>query len=215
MLKLMTGGAKQRILLCILLTSSVCPTVIADALSGETGIRDGYFFAEEIGWRMPVPEGWEVMGAEKIEALQDRGQEALSETLGAEIDPQGLKQLLNLQKAEPNNFQSTIEPFAENYEGEWHDNNAALRELLIDTYTNAGLGVEVSDTVQEVIGGVTFEYMEFRLLAPDGSELLRQAMYSSLINGFDFGASASYNDAELGAELLRAWKASTFTGVQE
>ena len=50
-------------------------------------------------------------------------------------------------------------------------------------------------------------YLEVTL--PNGV-VLKQIMYSRLINGFDFGVSISYSDESFGREILEAWRSSEF-----
>ena len=163
-----------------------------------------------IGWSMPIPQGWSVMSTEKVAALEAKGQEAISEMEGAEASVGGMINFLNLHKGEKNAFQSSGEPFLEAYQGEWEDVNAQIKELLFDTYLNAGLGVEVTDTITETIDGVTFQFHEFTIFAPNGNEILRQRMYYALIKGYDFGASLSFDSEATRDELLDAWRASKF-----
>jgi hypothetical protein len=174
------------------------------------GLRDNAFFSDEVGWIMPVPEGWEVMSAERVEALDARGEASIEEHTGVEVDRAGLINLLHLQRDDYNAFQSTAELFVEEYDGEWKDNNEALKGVLRETYQNAGLGVMISETRIETVDGVVFETYTCTLSMPDGSELMKQTLYSSLIRGYDFGASISYNNENDRDEILAAWRNSTF-----
>lgn len=179
----------------------------------EGEIRGGVYFSEEIGWSMPVPDGWDVMSRERAAALEARGQESVTSAIGMEIDTEGLKDLLVLQKDDSNAFQSSSQPFVEQYEGEWAETNLGVRDILIDTYVNAGLEVEYSDILTEEIDGVPFQVYQLLVYGPDGNALLAQTMYSTLLNGFDFGAGLTYNSTENRDQLLEAWRASKFTPV--
>lgn len=195
----------------VVLVLAMCLDAMAQSALEEGEIRDGVYVNESLGWTMPVPEGWSVMSRERAEALEARGKESVEDTIGEEVDAEGLVDLLQLQMDERNVFQSTSEPFEEAYEGEWGEVTIGVRDVVIDTYLNAGLEVEYTDIMSEEVGGIPFEYFQLVIYTADGQPLLGQTMYSTLRRGFDFGASLTYdNDADRDT-MLRAWRASTFS----
>jgi hypothetical protein len=130
--------------------------------------------------------------------------------MDAEIDYSGLKNLISLQKDLFNIFQSTSEPFKVEYEGEWEENSAALKEIIYLTYLDQGIKADSSATTTEVIDGLEFQKYSFTIYSPNGKLILGQIMYSRLINGFDFGVNINYNNDKYRDELLMAFRNSKF-----
>lgn len=177
----------------------------------DEGKVDGNFYtSNDIGWTIEIPKGWKIVEKEKTQEMNERGFKALEETLENEIDYSGLKNLISFQKNQFNLFQSSSEPFNLEYEGEWDDNNAALKEIIYSTYENQGIKVDSSTTKIENIDGLDFQTFSFTLYGSKGEVILKQIMYSRLINGFDFGVNINYNNDQDRDELLKVLRNSKF-----
>lgn len=176
----------------------------------EGKIEGNTYTSNEIGWKMEIPKGWSVIEKEKTKENNEKGLKALQETMDAEIDYSGLKNLISLQKDLFNIFQSTSEPFKVESEGEWEENSAALKEIIYLTYLDQGIKADSSATTTEVIDGLEFQKYSFTIYSPKGKFILSQIMYSRLINGFDFGVNINYNNDKYRDELLMAFRNSKF-----
>jgi len=159
---------------------------------------------------MQIPAGWTILSSKEVNRHEDKGKELLTETIGEDIGFEGLKNLLHFQKDRFNIFQSTAEPFTIEYEGEWSENNQALKEVIIETYNNQGIKTKSTAIRKENIDGLTFEVYDISLIDPKGKVVITQTMYSSLINGYDFGANMTYNSDENRDVMLNAWRNSKF-----
>lgn len=177
----------------------------------EGTVKRSVYTSDEIGWTMEIPKGWSIMEMESKQALDRKGREAIENVIDGEIDVSSLKHLIAFQKDQFNIFQSTSEPFEIVYEGEWEENNAVLKGIIYDTYSNQGISADTSATTIETIDGLDFHTYSFTIYAPSGEVLLKQKMFGRLINGFDFGVNINYNNKKDGDELLRAFKNSRFT----
>lgn len=175
----------------------------------EGKVEAGFYHSDDIGWTMEIPKGWEVMQRDDVQNQSDKGLEAISETIGAEIDVSGLKQLINLKKDRLHIFLSTSEKFDLTYEGEWEENNEALKQILYETYTSKGIKVDTLSS-KSTVDGLDFNVFSIKLYGPDGAVILYQDMYSKYINGFDFAATLNYLKPREKNEIMRAWKSSKF-----
>ncbi|MEJ6829103.1 MAG: hypothetical protein QNK61_02815 [Akkermansiaceae bacterium] len=189
---------------------SSCSKVDPNTQIDEGTISDGYYTSEEIGWTMRIPDGWTILSRKKVDEFERKGSELIGDTLGEDLDFQGLKNLLDLQKDQFNIFQSTSQPFEVEYDGEWEETNEALKDVLLETFQNQGIKAAISETRIENIDGVVFNIYDTTIFAPDGKVILHQTMYSSLINGYDFGANLSYNNEDFRDIMLTAWRESKF-----
>ncbi len=176
----------------------------------EGKITENIYHSEEIGWTMEIPKGWHVTHKSDLDKRTKKGLDAIGETAGIEIDASGLKQLLNFQKNQFNIFQSTSEPFEEEYEGEWEENNIGLKELIYRTYLEKGIRADSTETRTIKIDGLEFKSSEFTIYSPKGEVVLNQILYSRLINGLDFGVNINYNNESDKKEMLEAWSNSKF-----
>ena len=176
----------------------------------EGKITENKYHSKEIGWTMEIPKGWNVTHKSVLEERTEKGLNAINETAGIEYDASGLKQLLNFQKNKFNIFQSTSEPFELEYDGEWEENNAGLKELIYNTYLQKGMKTDSTETKTVEIDGLKFQSYEFTIYSPKGDVILNQIMYSRLINGLDFGVNINYNNESDKKEMLNVWLNSKF-----
>ena len=194
----------------IALSLTSCGQVDPNKNIDEGKVEGNVYTSEEIGWTIEIPKGWTVIDKEKTKETNEKGLKALEETMGGEIDYSGLKSLISLQKDQFNIFQSTSDPFKLEYEGEWEENNSALKEILYTTYLNQGMKTDSSATTIEKIDGLEFHKYSFTIYIPKGEVILKQIMFSRLINGFDFGVNINYNNDKDRDELLKVFKNSKF-----
>jgi len=157
-------------------------------------VRGEKYSSEEIGWTIDIPHGWRIASKDQMEGHTENGAE-LVEEMGVDLDYSGLKHLIAFQKDQFNLFQSTSEPFELEYEGEYEENNAAIKEMLYDMYLSQGIRVDSSSTKMNV-NGLDFHGFHLIVYAPNGDVILNQDMYSRHINGFDFSVNLNYNSEE-------------------
>src|SRR5690606_6859865 len=97
------------------------------------------------------------------------------------------------------------------YEGEWEENNALLKEIIYKTYLNQGIKVDSTKTSIVKVDGLNFHSYEFIIYSRKGDTILSQLMFSRLINGFDFGVNLNFNNETDKKEMLDAWLNSKFS----
>lgn len=177
----------------------------------EGKITANTYHSDQIGWTMEIPEGWEIVKRETVAENTKKGKKAVEEVIG-EYDFSNVKYLLNFRKNAYNVFQATSEPFDTSGGMNWKINNKNLKDVIYETYAKQGMQIDTSSATSN-IDGLNFEVYIVTLYGPDGDEILRQEMYSRLINGFDFGVVLNYNNPEDRAEMMDAWKNSKFNSV--
>ena len=202
----------KKILLFLL--SSLFITISCNEIDPNKEIEEGeitenIYYNKEIGWKMSIPNGWEITSQDVLKKRTEDGMEKLQESIEAEYDFSELKHLINFQKDKFHIFQSTSEPFEEEYVGEWKENSIQINQLLYYTYSNNGINIDTSSSVQ-TIDSVEFNVSHITMYGPKGNIILYQDMYSTYINGFDFSVNLNYIDGKKKDEMYRAWKNSTF-----
>lgn len=175
----------------------------------EGNVKDNFYYSQEIGWKIQIPDGWDVISRSENEARNEKGRELIKESTNIDIEATGLKQLICFQKGKFHMFQSTSELFNLEYEGEYEESKQAVKDILHSTFTNNGIKVDTSSSTM-LVGNLLFDRFHITLYGPNGDILLHQDLYSRLINGFDFGVNINYIDDEEKAELTNVWQNSTF-----
>lgn len=177
----------------------------------EGEIREQEYFSKEIGWTIEIPQGWTVTDLEKTKESTERGMKAIQESTNTKIDYSELKNLITFQKNQSNLFQSSSEPFKPQYEGEWEEHLQYVKALAYETYENQGIKADSSETTIEKINGLDFHTFSYTIYGPKDEVILKQILYSRLINGFDFGVNINYTNENDRDVMLKAFKNSKFT----
>lgn len=175
----------------------------------EGTVKDNIYHSKEIGWTMEIPKGWNVTQREVTQERQDNGLKAIAETNNIEYDASGLKQLISFQKDKFHIFSSSSEKYEPEYNGDYEENKALVKQLLYDTYTGQGIKVDTISSTEKV-DHLEFDLLQITVYGPQGNIMLYQDLYSKLINGRDFAVNLNYINEEEKAELMRVWKNSKF-----
>lgn len=176
----------------------------------EGHVENNTYTSEEIGWTITIPDNWQIITREQNEAFQKKGLEAIEDLVEEEIDLSAFKNLIGFQKNPFNAFQSNSEPFKIEYEGEWEENNALIKELIYNTYVQQGIKVDSTDMTILKIDGLDFHTFTFTISDPKGKVIMHQTMHSSLINGIAFGVNINYNNEADKKEMETALLNSKF-----
>ncbi|MCB0502401.1 MAG: hypothetical protein KDD32_06940 [Bacteroidetes bacterium] len=167
------------------------------------------YTSEALGWQIEIPDSFQIISQDKMEAYDRQGQAIVGQTEEDYIEYDGLKYLISFGKDDFNIFAATAEPFELMYDGEYEDNNRLLNELIYQTFVNQGLTV---DTVSGSIMIDQLEFMTFKtnIYSPDGDIIITQELFNRYINGYDFSVNLTYNNDADKTVILDAWEASTF-----
>lgn len=176
----------------------------------EGSVNNSSYTNKEIGWTIKIPEGWEIVSMEQKKALQDRGNQAIKDLYGEDINFSQLKNLIGFKKDALNNFQSTSEPYNIEYDVSWEKNNQSIKEFVYNAYIDKGIKVDTTATTIEKVGGLDFLTFGFIIYGPEGEVILNQILYGGLINGLTFSVVINYNNNTMKNEMLNAWLKSEF-----
>ncbi|MGV3632337.1 MAG: hypothetical protein ACO1O6_14105 [Bacteroidota bacterium] len=175
----------------------------------EGEVKNESYTSEEIGWMIEIPKDWTIVSKYKQEAQSKKGEKAMEESTGIQVDSKKMKHLISFQKNMFNQFTSTSEPFIEEYPGEYQENEKYIHEVLYQTYADQGIKVD-SLSGRETIQGLKFNTFYVTVYGPAGKEIIRQIVYSRLIKGYDFSVIISYNNSEHQRTMLTAFRKSKF-----
>lgn len=200
-----------RVPLLLLFTVVACVPKDAAYYVDEGAIDGNTYTSKEIGWTIEIPQGWNLKNTEQAQESAKNGLKAIEETVGTSVDYSSFKNLIGFEKDQFNMFLSTSEPFLLEYEGEWEENNALLKQVIFETYQNQGIPVDSSTSSIETVSGLDFVTYEFTIYGSAGEIILTQILYCRLINGYDFSVNLNFNNELDKAILLDAFRNSKFT----
>ncbi len=170
----------------------------------------GEYTDTELGWTMPLPDGWSIQPQEDILAGEAKGRQTMEGLSGESIDVAQLKHLLFMEKDQFNQFRSTSEPSPPSVAGDYELAIEDMKSLLQRSFVSQGINCDTTVTIVENIGGVDFYTFSMNVYTPEGDLMFSQIMYSALRNGKDFGVSIIYNSDATRDEILGAWRKSVF-----
>jgi len=175
----------------------------------EGSVKGEVYNSPDIGWTITIPTGWTVVSRDQTDANDKKGSEAMKKAYKGEINMSKLKHLISFQKDKFNVFMSTYEPFKDGAEA-YEQNCLAVNNLIYETYTQQGIKSDTSSG-KELIHGHYFRTFYATLYAPGGQAVLRQILYSRLINEKDFTVTLNYNNEKDKEAMMDAWKNSTIS----
>ncbi|MEO9531848.1 MAG: tetratricopeptide repeat protein [Crocinitomicaceae bacterium] len=184
--------------------------------NNPNALSESYFYEyEPIGWSIEVPPGYELVSTEEVTERNEKGQEKVEQLSGQDIDFVQTKDLLNFKYDEGNVFASSVEPFFEEYPGEWLDVNAFVKDLISTGYDAEGLIHEMSPDVSTIIGGIEFQTYDIIFYDEEGAIIMEQYFYNALINELSFSAYLTLTDATIKEDMINIFEASTFESTIE
>jgi len=196
------------LLAAITLLSVSCKNSANDKAPDEGTVKGEIYKSAEIGWSIEIPKGWDIISRDQLESNDAKGKSALEKQAGKPVDISDLKHLISFQKDRFNMLASTSEPFV----GDslvYDSANHALDQLLYSTFVSQGVSADTaSGTV--MVDGLKFNAFYTTINSPTGAVLLKQVLYSRLINGYDFGVNINYTNDSCKKIMTAAFMNSKF-----
>ncbi|MFT5819866.1 MAG: tetratricopeptide (TPR) repeat protein [Crocinitomix sp.] len=169
---------------------------------------------KEVGWKIEVPAGWEIISEDETKESDQRGVDAIVEAVDIEVDMSGFLNLLNIQKDESNFLNIYAEPFFEEYLGEWELTNQYTQDILVATYESQGVSPKISPVSIAEISGLEFRTYTADLSANRSGKKVKQTFYSRLHNGYDLSAILTFTDETINEEMTEIWKSSVLVTIE-
>ncbi len=179
----------------------------------EIGLLDSthVYTAKEIGWTMNVLPDWEVQTKEDINKNNQKGKEALEKTIGTEIDGSNHAQLINLKKGHLNTLLSSIDLFSEQIHGSYEKTTKVMINIVKQTFSDKGIKADYAED-SALIDGLRFSVFKINIYNDEKTEvILRQVLYTRLLNGYGFSVNINCRDEKLMTELEMMLFSSKFS----
>jgi hypothetical protein len=151
------------------------------------------FVGKEIGWTIIIPDGYQSISQNRVQANEQKGKEAIENASGEKVEINGLIHLINFQKNQFNSFQATIQPYSEKQNGNYNESNELTKKAVYDAYTAQKIKVDTS-SYQKIYAGKSFAAFAINIYGPNGNIIMKQVMLSRLVKGYDFGITINANN---------------------
>jgi hypothetical protein len=172
-------------------------------------VSENVYTNDEIGWQITLPDDWDVMEKDKLEAQQKKGMEMVEQTLDTTVDYSTVNHLISFQKDQFNIFLSTSDRYDEEIDGSWAESRRIVRDVIYNTFADQGIKADTSST-SEVINELEFDVFKTTIYSPKGDVILNQDIYSRLIRGHLFSVVINYNNEADKQTMMDAWRNSRF-----
>lgn len=183
--------------------------IVAMGLLGCSPSEKTEIYDPEFKWSITIPEGFDSVGAEDWEKMQERGTEAVESTVGEEIQNQTTT-LFVFNDGPTNYFEANFQPFDESVDGSYDEAWKSVNEILYETFRDQIPGAEI-DTASfvEMVDGL--EFRGFRCKVNYTSIMnMNVLMYSRLFDDREFSVNIMYTSEDKGEKMKAAWLASKF-----
>ncbi|MCB0739125.1 MAG: hypothetical protein KDC92_16565 [Bacteroidetes bacterium] len=158
------------------------------------------FKSKVLGWSINVPQGWLVTTPNELDSTNEMVQN----------DAFSIEQhLIMFQNGDMNVFQSSYEPVTIKSPEQWKEHCKGSDAILHSTYTNQGIKLDTASK-EITVAGKPFHALEIQVYDPDGNPLLKQYMYNTLIDSFDFGVNISAENDAMKNIMMQAFEGSRF-----
>lgn len=133
------------------------------------------------GWSARYPKSWPVLGAAEIARMEGRGEEALEDAAGAQLELSH-RNLLWLKKDDFNSMTSNYQRFDPNIDGPYEETERLVTEVLETAYRQNKMQFDTRRG-NAMLDGLDFTTWEAIIYTPDRSDtLMTQVMYMRLID---------------------------------
>ncbi|WP_407428836.1 hypothetical protein [Arcticibacter sp.] len=189
------------ILAMILFASSSC---IAQTTAAPKEI-----YNKDFDWTITIPENFEMVSREDWQKMQNRGAEAIENTIDGTVDNQA-KTIFVFNSDRFNYFESNYQPFDSTKDGNYLESHRAVQNVLYETFKAQMQNPRIDSlSSTETIDGLKFYVNKMIIYLPDDI-VMELLMYSHLFGTRDFTVNILTIDKNKQNVLLQAWRESKF-----
>ncbi len=145
-----------------------------------TGIDNGVYTNERIGWQITIPPGWKVTRSEDIKAFAEKGKKDIEEAHQQQVEFPPYEIILNFKMDLLNQFVSTIQKIDTENVGSHKDYARQNQNIMAKTFAHKKYSFD-KRSFEKKVGEVEFAAFEFILYLSEKKEQV--ILYQSLFFG--------------------------------
>ncbi len=182
----------------------------------QTGVVDAnkVYIDSVTGWNFKMPQDWDLVALKESKERQEKGTRMVQEALNQKIEMDPIVRLMSMKINDRNVMEANRMPYDTLLETNKDELTTSIFQLLRATYTAKGIKYEALPGAEK-IDGVMFDTYSVKVFSPSGKNVLKQELFSTLLNGQVFTMTVSYNKEEEGQNMLAAVRASKFYDMKE
>lgn len=160
-------------------------------------------------WTITIPAGFDIVSAEKLEKMQNRGIDAIEKTYDGKFE-NNAKTIFVFQNDQLNYFESNYQPFDTTKNGNHLESFREVNKMLYGTFEAQMKSAKFdSSSSTQTIDGLTFQTFKVAVTIPD-KMVLNVQMFSRLFDDKEFTVNIITADKQKEKELLDCWLNSKF-----
>jgi hypothetical protein len=165
---------------------------------------------KDFNWTITIPENFEQVPAEEWAKMQNKGQDALEQTIDGKIDNQA-KTIFVFRSDRFHYMESNKQPFDPAVDGNHSESCHLVDSLLYQTFVTQMAGARIDTlTTSESIDGLIFHCYNITIHLPGGKDKLSMKMYNHLFSKKELTVTIMYMEELKGRVMLAAWRSSKF-----
>ncbi len=193
-------------------TSFLCGMILSLLLSSCNGqiVSDPKtIYNKDFKWTIVIPENFNFIEPSEWEKLQNRGIDAIEETIGEEVESQA-KTIFVFKNGDFNYLESNYQPYDIDADGDYIETCRGVNEIFYQTLESQ-MPDAVIDTISSVekISGLEFQTFKLNATMPNGM-IIHMIMYSRLFGEKELSVNVTYVNEVEGKRMIEAWSSSKF-----
>jgi hypothetical protein len=164
---------------------------------------------DKIGWTISIPEGWLPVSDEQLGKYDEQAEALLAPPENHSKAQVKLEYMAAFQKDEYTLFSSMLEPYAEEFPGEYAASFKDIKNNLYTAYKVQKVNVDTSSGM-DTIAGVEFYVYNTAIYDKNFMYIMNQVMYSAMYKGYDVSFNLTYRHKEDFAYMVELLHNSTF-----
>lgn len=197
-------------IIAFLITSLVVSSCNTKVKTASERNQPYAYFNENIGWKLTVPVGYEIVEGDQLYENNREGIEQTEQTSGQKMDTSLLVNAFSFQKDSSTIFQSIVLPNAYDSLHGWLQNNQGVKSLFYSMYSDQGVTVDSTETIITSISGKDFYEYELKLKNEKGEVKMQQTFFNAFFGDHELNVTIVADNDESKNELIEIFKKSVF-----
>ncbi len=197
-------------ILALSVTLFVLASCNSEVNTAKERIQPYAYFNENIGWKLNVPVGYQIIEGDQLYENNKEGIEQTEQTSGQKMDTALLVNAFSFQKDSSTIFQSIVLPNTYDSLQEWIQNNQGVKSLFYSMYSDQGVIVDSTETVVTTLSGKDFYQYELKLKNEKGEVKMLQTFFNAVFGDYELNVTIVSDNDSGKNELIEIFKTSVF-----
>jgi hypothetical protein len=196
------------VVIMVVISCYSCNSQTNTTTVGQVDVSSSIYSAQEFGWKMSIPEDWEIVLKNDLDAQLNKGLEMIDGLNKEQSQQVKIIYLLSFKKDKRKSFTALAEAF-DTATIDFEQQNKNTKTLLYKTLEDQKIKM---DTIwgRDTINSKEFRTFEMVFYNQSKEPLFHQVYYNRQFGKFMFTTIILYDTEEAKNTILTRWRASTF-----